>query len=406
MSALQGDPESFVQYCMRRNLETSQGDFLPRSEYGRYLTSLLNEAIASTTATVSVDKVSAEVTGLKASASGVTLSLADLPPITADHVLLAFGNLAPLTPKPFAGVKDHHSYQDSPWCQPCPPEGLGRPTDSVLLIGSGLTALDMVTRLATQGHTGKVVALSRRGLHPQVHRGHPHYAAQHAETTRLALSKSPATARNYLKVVRRLVSQSPDVNWRDIIAAMRPCTPELWNRLTQIEKRRFLRHARPYWDNHRHRAAPEGNEIFDLWKQSGQLTVAKGRVLSVDVADDQLICRILQTTSRAVKVSAFDRVINCTGPNTSVLKSASLLIKQLVEDGTIVSDPLELGILLTNDFSVVTSKGIVLERLSYVGPMLKSLFWEATAVPELRQHVSAHAARLAQRFNHDVEQFS
>ncbi|WP_122259027.1 FAD/NAD(P)-binding protein [Pseudomonas syringae] len=401
MSALRDHPDSFVEYCLSNDIKAHPGDFVLRQEYGRYLSTLLDNAIASCCETLEVERVHAEAIQLKESIGGATVVLSNQRCLNVEHVLLACGNFPPSTPKPLASFKDHSAYQDAPWGSSQVDRRAISPSDSVLLIGSGLTALDMIARLTEGGHTGKVTALSRRGLHPQAHRGHSHYTAKRAQATRDIVCNAEATALAYMKTVRRLIGESLDIDWRDIVAALRPCTPELWRRLPLLEKRRFLRHVRPYWDNHRHRAAPEANEFFERSRQSGRLSVVKGRLLAVNALDDKLVCEISRTPDRTITKSTFDVVINCTGPNTSVASTQSPLVQQLLKDGIIVPDLLGLGIVLGEDLSVVSSESKAVSWLSYVGPMLKSMFWEATAVPELRQHVSAHAARLAQRFNDD-----
>ncbi|WP_051380313.1 hypothetical protein [Bradyrhizobium sp. WSM1743] len=46
-------------------------------------------------------------------------------------------------------------------------------------------------------------------------------------------------------------------DWRGVIDGLRPYTQRLWRELSPISKRRFLEHARAWWDVHRHRMAPE-----------------------------------------------------------------------------------------------------------------------------------------------------
>ena len=398
MSALHRNPDSFLKHCIRRGLDVNSGSFVPRVEYGLYLSTLLKQTIASHSDMVTVQMLKAEVVSVRERENKAVLILANGSELHAEHVLLACGNFPPLTPKPLKNVVDDPAYQDAPWSQSATTSRPTRLSGSILLIGSGLTALDVIARLVKQGHTGQITLLSRRGLTPQAHRGHSTYAPQHAQVTRdLILGVAP-TALNYLKTIRRLISKDTDSDWRDIIAALRPCTPELWRRLPAEEKHRFLRHVRPYWDNHRHRAAPESNEIFQTMKDAGRVTLLKGRILRVERSGRQFDCTVRLTNTRTVDHFAFDFIINCTGPNACVTSSPSALMSQLLNEGFIVADDFRLGISLADDFSVLTADNQTLPWLSYVGPMLKSRFWEATAVPELRQHVGTHATRLAARF--------
>jgi uncharacterized NAD(P)/FAD-binding protein YdhS len=53
------------------------------------------------------------------------------------------------------------------------------------------------------------------------------------------------------------------LDWRSVVDAMRPHTQTLWHQLPLAERRRFLRHARPYRDLHRHRIAPDAARQLD-----------------------------------------------------------------------------------------------------------------------------------------------
>ena len=399
MSALHQHPDSFLEHCIKRGLDVNSGSFVPRVEYGMYLSSLLGQMITSHSDRVTMQMLKAEVVSVRPQKGEAVLTLANGSELRADHVLLACGNFPPLTPKPLKGLVDDPAYQDAPWGQSATQTSPARLSDSILLIGSGLTALDVISRLAKEGHTGQITLLSRRGLAPQVHRGHSIYAPQHAQATRdLILGVAP-TALNYLKTIRGVISKATEIDWRDIIAALRPCTPELWRRLPTGEKHRFLRHVRPYWDNHRHRAAPESNKIFQTMRDAGQVTLLKGRILRVERSGRQFDCDVRLTDTQTVDHIAFDFIINCTGPNVCVTSSPSPLMGQLLNERLMVADDFRLGISLADDFSVLTAENQALPWLSYVGPMLKSRFWEATAVPELRQHVSTHAVHLAAKFS-------
>ena len=57
-----------------------------------------------------------------------------------------------------------------------------------------------------------------------------------------------------------LTIKSEGGDWRSVIDALRPHTQRLWRSMSLVQRRRFLRHARPYWDLHRHRMAPEIEE--------------------------------------------------------------------------------------------------------------------------------------------------
>ena len=123
----------------------------------------------------------------------------------------------------------------------------------VLIVGAGLTAVDIIVQLSTQGHRGRIHALSRRGLLPQVHKAGPAYAPF------LAGETLPTTVTGALHRIRSEVRKaaSTGADWRGVVDAIRPQTQGIWRGWSWEQRARFLRHLRPYWEVHRHRLAPE-----------------------------------------------------------------------------------------------------------------------------------------------------
>ncbi len=70
-------------------------------------------------------------------------------------------------------------------------------------------------------------------------------------------------------------------DWRPVVDSLRPVTQTLWRSLGNTERARFVRHLAPRWDVHRHRVAPQIDELLQAKRQSGRLIVVAGRVLSV-----------------------------------------------------------------------------------------------------------------------------
>src|SRR5262249_5552012 len=126
----------------------------------------------------------------------------------------------------------------------------------VLLIGTGLTMLDVALDLGSRGRIAPMHAVSRRGLLPLPHR--PTGVPPTFEHRPTDIETGPPSVRHYLPSVRAHVCRmaAEGVDWRDVVTALRPITPTLWRRLDTRERARFLRHVRPFWEVHRHRAAP------------------------------------------------------------------------------------------------------------------------------------------------------
>ncbi len=137
----------------------------------------------------------------------------------------------------------------------------------VLLVGTGLTMVDWAFSLARLGHRGRIHAVSRHGLLPRSHG--PAAAIELGP----GIGAAPATALGLSQAVRaeveRVVAGGGD--WRSVVDALRPRTQALWAGLPTDERRRFMRHLRPYWDVHRHRAAPHVAAQVEELRRSGQL---------------------------------------------------------------------------------------------------------------------------------------
>ena len=92
-----------------------------------------------------------------------------------------------------------------------------------------------------------------------------------------------------------------------------------------------------------------------------------------------------------------DRVINCTGPECRAGRVADPLVQSLLSSGTIRPDAHSLGIDIADDGRPVARDGTPVDRLYYLGPWLRARDWEATAVPELREHAAELARSLARK---------
>lgn len=393
MTALADEPESFQKFCQKTDPSVQGSSFVPRKLYGDYLSSLLDSAVESA-GNVSFHRLAAEVHSLRSDQKGAIVELADGEQIRADHVVLAFGHFAPLNPQCVAPAIAG-CYQQDPWDRE---RVLPEADKPVLLIGAGLTAMDVALNI-DQCNSRPIYMLSRRGLQPLAHRPHGKGLAPIFGISERLLGVEP-TASNYLREIRSLVKAgaAEGRDWRDFIAAVRPATPELWARLPEVERRRFLRHLQPYWDVHRHRVAPETYERFLEALDSGRIISLAGRIKVMSPEGEGV--RVSFQRRGANKIEHIDvaQVINCTGPNSNLRYVDDRLITQLRDEGLLLPDSLGLGLHVDEYLAVKNADGNASTWLSYIGPMLKADLWEATAVPELRELAKKLACKLADGF--------
>jgi len=394
MSALPDEPEHFLRYCQQLDPATRAGDFICRSTYGTYLGDLLDQAARQAPPAVTLDRRLDAVVSLDAQAGGgVVLHLQSGQSLRADDVVLAFGHFPPATPAALdPALRSSDCYVADPWASGVF-GGIDR-DEPVLLLGSGLTALDVVLALHQQGHRGTVDCLSRRGLSPLPHR--PAGEARPWSGLEAQLPRLRSSARAASAALRAAADQAAAAGheWRDVIAALRPYTPSLWQAWPRAERQRFLRHLQPYWDVHRHRCAPAAAATWAALMASGQLRLHAGRLCRTEPAAAGWRVHWHARGSGACDSAWVARVINCTGPATRLDRSGSPLIDQLLRQGGLHPDGLDLGLAVADDYRVLRADGRAWPSLRYVGPLLKARDWEATAVPELRLHAQAAASQI------------
>lgn len=393
MSAFPDDPEHFLRFARERDPRVAEGTFARRSLYGEYLAWVLQEAQASCPRSTRFRHQVAPAVGLQvASDGGVRVLLEGSGALRSDRVVLAAGSYPPADPPVpdravFAGDP---RYVRDPWV-PGSLDGVD-PDRPVLLVGTGLTMLDIALELRGRGQRAPIHALSRRGLLPRPHRS-PASPPLPVELG-AALLAGPRTARGYLRGVRRCVADCAGTDWRDVLASIRPVTPALWQALPHGEKARFLRHLQPYWEVHRHRAAPEISAAMRDMVRSGALRVIAGRLLRLQPAPDALVASFRRRGLAVAEEVGVGAVVNCTGPNSNLATLDEPLVHSLLRQGLLTADPLGLGVRTAPDYALLDRDGRASPVLFYIGPMLRAVHWESTAVPELRVHAARLAAQL------------
>src|SRR5690606_3032178 len=304
-----------------------------------------------------------------------------------DVAVLALGNL----PAPPRGEFPPSGYVADPW-RPGALEAI--PDAPVLLLGTGLTMLDVALALAAPGRRAPMLAVSRRGLVSRPHRpAHPHPPPR-APLASLALW--PRTARGLLRGLRAEIAlaAAAGVDWRDVLAGLRADTPALWRELPLAERRRFLEHLRPWWDVHRHRAAPETACAVEALRRAGRLEVLAGRVADCRERAEGGLAVALRRRAGGERGLRVGRVVACTGPCSDLAQTTDPLVRQLLAEGVARPDPLRLGFDCDGHGHLVDGDGRREPRLLALGPLRRGQLWECTAVPEIRVEAERVAARV------------
>jgi uncharacterized NAD(P)/FAD-binding protein YdhS len=374
MSAWPDDPDHFA-----RRVEADGGDrrdYAQRRQFGRYLAQILDEAVASGR-TKAID---ATALAAKRQNDGWTVDLDDGGVLESRALVLAVGNQEPEPLSAFAGIGD--CFVGDPWGSAAHKavEDLAASGDPVLLIGTGLTMVDLVLSLDAAGHRGKIVALSRRGLVPHSHADYPEAPVKVGEFP----------SGDLRALFRWLRCRSAEVGWRAAVDSLRPHTQALWQSLDEREQRRFLRHGRAWWDVRRSRIAPEVASTIARLVGEGRLEIIAGRVISARDTGETLEVDIRRRGAPSVHTIRFASAFNCTGPLHAIARTKDPLLRSLLDAGQVHPD--RLGIALQVDEHSRASGG---EHIWALGPLTRGCYWEIIAVPDIREQAAAVADDIA-----------
>ena len=371
MSAIAGDTGHFA-----RRFEAEGGNphgFAQRRFFATYLADLLKEAVESgCTRLANATAVSAASEG-----HGWSVGFADGSSVKADALVLAVGNQEPEALRAFAGAGPR--FVGNPWGAEAQAavSDLAQTGRSALIIGTGLTMVDLVLSLDAAGYRGRIVAISRRGLIP---RAHADFQPATVEKDRL-----PAGLRGTFGWLRK---RSSEVGWRAAVDSLRPYSHALWQGLSHDEQKRFLRHARPWWDVHRHRIAPEVADVVARMVADGHLEIVAGRIESARGTEEGIEVSYRRRRASQSRTETFAYALNCTGPLHSITRSKDPLLRSLLDAGLVQPDHLGIGVEITDDCRAAG-------RLWAMGPLTKGRYWEIIAVPDIREQAAAVAEDIA-----------
>jgi len=376
MSAWAGEPDHFA-----KRFEAHGGDprgFAQRRFFGRYLGDILDEAVESGC----TDVLHHSAIRAKHSNGKWSVKFEDGSVIEAEAIALAIGNQEPEALRAFEGAGDR--FISNPWGEEArrAVEDLASNGGDALLVGTGLTMVDLVLSLDSAGHGGRILALSRRG---QIPRSHDDFRPAPVEAEEVPHGRVG-------ELWRWLRRRSAEVGWRAAVDSLRPHSHRLWQSLDASEQRRFIRHARPWWDVHRHRIAPEVAATIARLVAEERLEIMAGRILAADRNRDGLEVELRRRGSDAVQLKTFAYAFNCTGPLHSIGHTRDPLLRSLLESGHAQPDQIGIGL-------KVDENSRAGERLWALGPLTKGRYWEIIAVPDIRDQAALVAEDIARELS-------
>lgn len=344
MHAYADEKDHFVQWLAQHHAHYAPQDFVPRRIYGEYLESIWNatQELAAEkkiflklvpSVTVAVNKHGDELAVLTERGDAIAVQQA----------VLATGNEV----KPVQASIER--VLQEPWTQGALAQA-AKEQGPILLIGTGLTAVDMVLALRAEGYAGEIIAYSRNGLLPQAHRDYGPAEALDANDV-----NGLQTLRQWSAWLRRKTRSE----WRAVIDGLRPFTQTSWQKLRTRQQQIFFKRAASFWSVHRHRMAPE---------------------IAQQLANDANF-RVVNRKQFKTMDAKPTLAINCTGTELNVQRSASPLLKNLLAQGLI--EPHGNGVGIAVD-AHCRAWGEAYPNLFSIGALMTGQLLESTAVPELR----------------------
>lgn len=387
-------PSDFLDYLQGVDAAATAATFAPRRVYAAYLADRFAAARVEARHAM-LDVVPSRVVDAEPDASGVRLRLDDGRVLRAAHAVIALGN----TPRPlpvaaapgrvvaswdYAALKAIDAGHD------------------VTIVGAGHSMVDVVLSLSAQGHRGRIDVLSRTARLPLPH------ARTHGACDFDATALLPLPLRARLRTLRKAMHEAAEagVSWQDVMDRVRPQVRALWATLDDADRRRFLRHVVRSWDVHRHRIAPHVHDRLEALRRSGQLTVHRGRLQSVEEAGGQMRVQAAAADGQTLRWSC-DVLVNAVGLQTQATRMGHAVLDALFARGDARPGPLGIGLDTDADAAVLRADGNAQARLHAIGSLRIGTLWETIAVPELRQDAQALAMRLlASSASHDASRRS
>jgi uncharacterized NAD(P)/FAD-binding protein YdhS len=390
MSAWPDRPNDFLDWLRQRDPDIAPYSFLERRAYGEYLRDALFEALSqSDRLTIEVRREEIECIERRAG-GGWSFRCQQGAALEADAVVLATGHRPPDDPLAERWTGARARYVQDPWAALA--LASIEPHESVCLLGTGLTAIDVLQSLSKTTRSGVVAALSRRGLLPCAHAQSPVSPVDPAAWLEPMLSGQPNTVQVLTRALRGEMRQAQAAHgdWRGVIDGLRPYVARIWQSLPRVERQRFMRHARTFWEVMRHRMAPEVAANVRALSQAGLFQHMAARILTGEGDCDGVTLTICGRGEVVPVTVHFDWIVNCTGPGSVRGHALSPVLTDLIRSGYLEEDELGLGVRSTADGHAF-AQGRRIDDMIVVGTLRKPDLWESTAVPELRQQAAAAA---------------
>jgi uncharacterized NAD(P)/FAD-binding protein YdhS len=380
MGAFPDDTKHFVHWLKSKNIETPPFCHVPRKLYGEYINELFEEQLKTCKQNQKVEIITDEAENIFLKQGKAEVRLKSGTSFLTGKVVLAIGHFPPGHPrsKDRTFIESKRYFQD-PWSVPLDKEF--RSSDKILVIGSGLTMIDTVLSLYYNGFKGKIFSFSNHGYIPFVNQPSVVYPSIYKEIMEhdniLDIFK---TVRKHMRL-----AEEKGIGWRAVLDSFRYQNQEIWLSLPFEEKKKFLKHLSRLWNIARHRIPFDYDKIINQLIKSGQLVIRAVKILSIVKGDNCIDVHYKLKKSEKEITDKFDYLLNCTGPQSNYEHVESPLVINLLKQGYIKCDIFKMGLNALPNGTLIDKEGVPSSILFTMGPPLKGILGESTAISELRK---------------------
>ncbi|CRG92449.1 hypothetical protein PISL3812_09509 [Talaromyces islandicus] len=395
------DPKHFSSWRLEQECADVADPFPLRTQYGDYLQALWKQAVeVAQDFGIVVTAIHGEAQSISRTRETFGLLLSDGSHLQAISVVLAPGNFTASATSYLSGIPGYHA---SPW----PIDRLKAipPDQSVLIIGSRLSAIDTVLSLARNGHVGPIIMISRGGNLPKVQGPSVRFPRRYALYT-LAKEVESEREDGLFKIIDGIIeelSQITDgnwswgsnnrepldqleydiraaeggqVQWQAVLKSTAPLIERYWNCLSTASKILFTQKWLSLWMTYRHAMPVKSAKQILSMMQSGHLKVTRGE--RVDWSDGLFKVNTLHGEVKC------QHVIEAVGQECDLHHIQSPLIQSAVKQDLLKPHPAG-GVAV--DFETLrASPGLYL-----IGSLTRGTHFYASAI----DRNAAHAARVA-----------
>ncbi|MDP3121562.1 FAD/NAD(P)-binding protein [Polynucleobacter sp.] len=374
------DPLHFARWA-KTNIDdseakTSAGNFYRRADFGRYV----SELVAAEVGFDQIQRIPSKVSRLNQVHDGLwRLDTTDGHCIHSERVIIATGNSPPTWPCAIkAGPGEHAASRliENPWTGQYL-AAIGA-EEHVVLLGGGLTALDAIYALATQGHRGPITIVGPRSVFPPTQ----------AQWTRQKQPNWPEklSPAKLLRFMRQYLPSAPTTSseWQCAWEELRPNLNTIWQQLTPHQRQILFKRLGWAWSLYRFRASPQTIKAYEQLRANHQVQFAVGRAKQVECSEGAIMVQL--NNGQGIQA---DRIVNCTGVGRDVF------LDRLVADSIALPDPLGHAVGVNTKLNVIKPNLQAWNNLWMLGPATMGSLGDVIAASAISKQAEELALQIA-----------